>query len=80
MFTKPKDEVSLLLMGTSTTANGLHDELDGYEYISNAFPMAPTNWNMLNYLENSIDPPHKSNEGDWLEAIVIAMNDLKSLE
>lgn len=67
-------------MGTTITSNSLNKELGGYEHISDTFPMAPTNWDMLNYLENSIDPPNEKIEADWLSAIVVAMDYLKSLE
>lgn len=78
LFTKPKDEVSLLLIGTEITDNELNEELGGYEHISNGFPMALTNWKMINYLEKSIDPPNENITADWLDGIVVAMNCLNT--
>lgn len=68
----------MLLIGTPTTDNDLNYELGGYEYISNGFPMAPTNWNMLNVV-NSIEKPNEKITGDWLDAIIVAMHYLKTL-
>lgn len=80
LFTKPKDEVSLLLIGTEITDNDLNEELGGYEHISTGFPMEATNWKMIKYVEKSIDPPSDSITADWLDGIVVAMNYLKSLK
>lgn len=79
LFTKSKDEVSLLLIGTETTENDLNEELGGYEHIANGFLMAPTNWDMVRYVRNDIDPPSDSVTADWLDGILVAMNYLKSL-
>lgn len=78
LFTRPKDEVSLLLIGTEITDNELNEELGGYEHISNGFPMALTNWKMIKYVEKSIDPPNESHTADWLDGIVVAMNCLNT--
>lgn len=80
LFTKPKDEVSLLLIGTEITDNDLNEELGGYDHISTGFPMEATNWKMIRYVEKSIDPPNDSITADWLDGIVVAMNYLKSLK
>lgn len=78
LFTKPKDEVSLLLMGTENTDNDLNEEGGGYEHISTGFHMAPANWAMIKYVK-SIHPPNDGIAADWLDAIAVAMNYLKSL-
>lgn len=75
LFSKPKDDIALVLMGTDGTDNGLHEQLGGYEHISHAFPLASTTWNMLKYIEYSIDPTNSV--ADWLDAIVVAMDVLK---
>lgn len=75
LFSKPKDDVALFLTGTDGTDNRLHGELGGYEHISNAFPLGSTTWNMLKYIEYSIDPTY--NVADWIDAIVVAMDVLK---
>lgn len=78
LLTKPKDEVSLLLMGTDITDNEMNAEVGGYEHISTGFHMAPANWRMIKYVE-AIRPPNGAATADWLDAIVVAMNYLKSL-
>lgn len=67
-------------MGTTVTNNPLSEKLGGYEHISEGFPMAVSNWNMLKYFENSVDPPNETINGDWLDAIVVAMDSLMELK
>lgn len=77
LFTKPKDEIALLLFGTETTDNDLNEEVDGhYEHISKGFPMEPVNWNMIRYVK-SIDSPSHGVIVDWLDGIMVAMDYLK---
>lgn len=78
IFTKPKDEVSLILVGTDRTENELNEERGGYEHIYTAFFMAPADWNMIRYVQ-SIDPPNETIITDWLDGVVVAMEYLKSL-
>lgn len=78
LFSKPKDEVSLLLMGTNETDNELNIELQGYEHISHGIRMGCVTWNMLKFVDSSIDGSGVN--ADWLDAIVVAMNYLRILE
>lgn len=80
IFTKPKDEISLFLLGTKTTDNRLNGEYGGYEHISHALEMNAMSWDILKYIQKNIDPPSDEITGDWLDAIVVAMDYFKSLE
>lgn len=81
MFTKPQDEMSLLLLGVPLTDNDLNDkQKGGYENIAHGFPMKPVHWDMLNYINRSLDPPSDNIEGDWIDAIFVAMDYLRTLE
>lgn len=76
MFTTPKDEIALILIGTDCTNNVLNTTLGDYEHISVAFNLEQTNWQMLRILEREIEAP-TSSEGDWLDALIVAMDFLK---
>ncbi|XP_058816505.1 X-ray repair cross-complementing protein 5 [Topomyia yanbarensis] len=76
IFSKPQDEVGLILMGTEQTNNQLNIEYGGYENISEAFELGPSNWQMLRIMEKQIKHPSKVNAG-WFDALVVAMNFLK---
>lgn len=75
LFSKPKDEAALILMGTDGTDNDLNEELQGYEHISKAFAMGIVTWSMLKYIDYSIEPANS--QADWLDAILVAMDCLK---
>lgn len=76
IFTRPKDEISLFLLGTKTTDNDLN-----YENINHAIPLKPMDWEILKYVQQNIDPPDDEGiKGDWLDAIVVAMDYFKALE
>lgn len=75
IFIKPQDEVSLFLSGTSGTDNDLN-----YNNISLAIPMGPMKWDVLKYVRGSIDPPNKDIDTDWLDALFVAMDYLRSNE
>ncbi|KAG4070343.1 hypothetical protein HA402_006485 [Bradysia odoriphaga] len=79
IFTKPNDEIGLILIGTDVTNNVLNDSKDilgNYDHISVAFDLEPTNWQMLEILEREIVEPSNS-EGDWLSALIVAMDFLE---
>lgn len=67
IFTKPKDELSLFLVGTKGNDNHL-----GYDNISHALEMAPMSWDILKYVQQSIDPPSEGVTGDWVAGIIVA--------
>lgn len=73
--------MSLLLLGAAFTDNELNERHGGgYEHIAHGFHMKPVNWEMLNYINRSIDPPKDDVEGDWIDAIFVAMDYLRNLE
>lgn len=67
--------MALFLIGTDDKSNDLN-----YEHISLAFPMASMNWDMLNYVKKSIDPPNENETADWIDGIIVAMDYLKKVE
>lgn len=73
--------MSLLLLGVPFTDNDLNEKFGhGYEHIAHGFPMKPVNWEMLSYINRSIDPPKDNIEGDWIDGIFVAMEYLRHLE
>lgn len=64
-------------MGTEETENDLNIECDDYEHIKFGFDLAPTDWNMLRFIEHRLHRPNANFEADWLDAIVVAMDYLK---
>lgn len=67
-------------MGTETTDNELNSEMSNYEHITAPFPMAAVTWNMVKYLEQSMDEVEDGVTADWLDAIIIAMHYLRPYE
>lgn len=67
--------MALFLSGTTSTANDL-----GYENISLAIPMGPMKWDVLKYVRNSIDPPNDAIDSDWLDALIVTMDYIRSTE
>lgn len=76
IFSKPQDEVGLVLMGTDDTSNALNIECGGYEHIAEAFELGPCNWKMLRILETRIQPSKGAN-ANWFDALLVATNFLK---
>lgn len=76
IFTKPKDEVALFLMGTEQAKNNLNLEHGGYDHISEVVPFVVPTWDLLRVLRNDIQPTkHKS---DWLDALIVAIDFIKA--
>lgn len=65
--------MALFLSGTNGSDNDL-----GYKNISLAIPMGPMKWDILRYVRNSIDPPNDGIDSDWLDALIVAMDYLRS--
>lgn len=55
MFSESKDEMSLVLFGTADTDNPLADG-DSYENISVVRPMGVADFDLLEYVQNEIQP------------------------
>ncbi|XP_055639122.1 X-ray repair cross-complementing protein 5 [Toxorhynchites rutilus septentrionalis] len=76
IFSKPQDEVGLILMGTEETSNQLNVEFGGYDHISEAFELGPSNWQMLRILEKRIKP--SSSSAEWINALEVAIHFLNT--
>lgn len=63
LFSESKDEVSLIVFGTSDTANDLASGDSGYENICVARPLAPVDWSILKYVQNEVQPGTVSADG-----------------
>lgn len=80
IFTRPTDEFALFLIGSETTSNSLNTENPGeYSHICQALEMKPMNWDMLKYVQTEMDQPNETTTGDWLDAIIVAMDYFKDL-
>ncbi|XP_041361958.1 X-ray repair cross-complementing protein 5-like [Gigantopelta aegis] len=75
MFSESKDEVALILLGTPDTDNPLAVN-GGYDNISIVRPLGLADFNLLQTVKNDITPSDTS--GDFLDAIVVAMDHLVS--
>lgn len=65
-------------MGTEATINGLNDNYGGYEHISRAFDMKFVDWEMLKYVNKSIEKPSGEHTGDWIDGILVGMDYIKN--
>lgn len=72
IFTKPKDEVAIILMGTDESKNSLHEESGGCKHISSATGFLVPTWNLLRLLRNDIQST--DNHSDWLDALRVAID------
>ena len=59
MFAESKDEICIVLFGTDDTANDLAEE-DDYAHITVARPVGMVDWDLLNYVNNDIQPGNSS--------------------
>ncbi|XP_058056338.1 X-ray repair cross-complementing protein 5 [Anopheles bellator] len=77
IFSKPQNEVGLLLMGTDETNNQLNtDSGNNYEHICEALYMKSPNWQALRILENKV--MRSDSESNWFDALVVAENFLRT--
>ena len=60
MFAESKDEISLILFGTADTANDLSAGDEAYANISIARPLAPVDFDLLQYVERDLKPGNMS--------------------
>lgn len=73
IFTKPKDEVALFLMGTEESKNGLYEPgSDQFAHISSATGFVVPTWDLLRILRNDIKAT--KHHSDWLDALIVAMD------
>ena len=62
MFAESKDEVALVLFGTTNTANQLADG-SNYQHITLARTLGPVNWELLEHLQNRVNVSNTSADG-----------------
>jgi len=60
MFSESKDEITLILFGTTDTANDLSSGGESYANISVARPLAPVDWDLLQYVDKDLKPGNMS--------------------
>ena len=61
MFSESKDEIALILFGTSDTANDLADD-ESYNNITVARPIGAVDWDLLQYVQNDVQPSNVSGD------------------
>ncbi len=61
MFSESKDEIALILLGTPDTANDLADG-ESYQNITVARPLGTVNWELLQFVENDVQPSNLSGD------------------
>ncbi|KAL5013237.1 hypothetical protein ScPMuIL_007507 [Solemya velum] len=71
MFSESKDEISLVLFGTADTDNPLADG-ESYENISVVRPMGVADFDLLQYVQNDIQPSNMS--ADFVDALVVGLD------
>ncbi|KAK5861164.1 hypothetical protein PBY51_022580 [Eleginops maclovinus] len=75
VFAETKDELALVLFGTDSTNNSLEQD-DQYKNITVHRHLMVPDFELLEEIENQIHP--ESQQGDWLDALVVCMNLLKT--
>jgi hypothetical protein len=65
-----KDEIALILLGSNETGNGLD-----YKNIKLTHSLALPSWEMVQFVN---DLKGTTVNGDWLDAVVVAMDVLKT--
>lgn len=65
-------------MGTADAKNELFLDHGGYEHISNAVPFVIPTWDLLRVLRSDIQATEHTS--DWLEALEVAIDYIKSKE
>lgn len=67
-------------MGTKETNNKLNDENGTFNNIKIGFEVSPMKWEMLQYVDSELDQLKNQATADWLDALIVAMDELKRLE
>lgn len=67
-------------MGTKDTNNKLNDENGTFKNIKIGFSVSPIKWEMLQYVDSELDQLNNEATADWLDALIVAMDELKRLE
>ncbi|TDH07014.1 hypothetical protein EPR50_G00119080 [Perca flavescens] len=75
VFAETKDELALVLFGTDSTKNSL-DKDDQYQNITVHRHLMVPDFELLEEIQNQIHP--ESQQADWLDALVVCMDLLKT--
>ncbi|KAK7091978.1 hypothetical protein V1264_009592 [Littorina saxatilis] len=75
MFAESKDEIALILFGTTDTDNPLVDG-DSYEHVSIARHLGVADFDLLQMVQNDIQPG--DTPADFIDAMIVAMDHLES--
>ena len=73
LFSESKDEVALVLLGSTDTANDLAADGD-YQNITVARPCGAVDWNILTYIQNDIQPTDLQADCIFFSISVINVN------
>ncbi|XP_052864060.1 X-ray repair cross-complementing protein 5 [Anopheles cruzii] len=77
IFSKPQNEIGLVLMGTDETNHQLNtDSGNNCEHICEAVYMKSPNWQALRILENKV--MRSGSESNWFNALLVAENFLRT--
>ncbi|ESN93219.1 hypothetical protein HELRODRAFT_181146 [Helobdella robusta] len=75
LFSESKDEIMLILFGTRTSKNQLFNGQE-YRHITVEKPLMQVNFELIQYVQN-IDAHYKGQSADFVDAVVVAMDELK---
>ncbi|XP_070189332.1 uncharacterized protein [Littorina saxatilis] len=75
MFAESKDEIALILFGTTSTDNPLVDG-ESYEHVSIARPLGVADLDLLQMVQRDIHPG--DTPADFIDAMIVAMDHLQS--
>ncbi|XP_060943969.1 X-ray repair cross-complementing protein 5 [Limanda limanda] len=75
VFAETKDEVALVLFGTDSTENPLHQD-DQYQHITIYRHLDVAGFDLLEEIETQVRP--ESQHADWLDALVVSMDLLRT--
>lgn len=76
LFLESKDDLALILFGSSQTNNPLSTQGSLYDNIEIVSSLGVTTWNLLKYITNVSSTDVK--RSDWLSTLVIAINMIKN--
>ncbi|RUS91614.1 hypothetical protein EGW08_000587, partial [Elysia chlorotica] len=74
IFAESKDEVALILFGTTGTDNPL-DDGESYQHITLLSPLSVADFDLLQMVQSDLQP--SDTPGDFLDAIVVALDHLE---
>ncbi|KAA3682216.1 ATP-dependent DNA helicase 2 subunit 2 [Paragonimus westermani] len=75
-FAEKREEVALILFGTSATSNDIADADGNFSHISMVRELSPLDWDILEYLNN--ESFLSTDEADVVDALIVAVSHLVS--